>query len=113
MLLRRALWARGLRYRVDRAPLPGIRRRADIVFGPARVAVFVDGCFWHSCPQHATLPRSNRDWWKEKLAVNVERDRDTDSKLSEAGWTVLRVWEHEDMEQVADKVTQLLRPGVR
>jgi DNA mismatch endonuclease, patch repair protein len=113
MLLRRALWARGLRYRVDRAPLPGIRRRADIVFGPAKVAVFVDGCFWHSCPEHATLTKSNRDWWMEKLAANVRRDRNTDSKLSEAGWTVVRVWEHEDMEQAADKVERCVRSGVQ
>ena len=113
MKLRRALWARGLRYRVDLAPLSGTRRRADIVFGPARVAVFVDGCFWHSCPQHATLPKNNRDWWKEKLAANVARDRDTDVKLSEAGWTVVRVWEHEDMEHAADRVARCVRSVVR
>ena len=66
--LRRALCARGLRYRLDRAPIPGMRRRADIVFGPAKVAVYVDGCFWHSCPEHATVPKNNREWWIEKLA---------------------------------------------
>ena len=75
------LWRKGLRYRVDRPPLRGMRRRADIVFGPAKVAVFVDGCFWHSCPEHATIPKTNRDWWIEKLEANVRRDRDTDRQL--------------------------------
>ena len=111
MLLRRALFARGLRYRLDRAPIRGMRRRADIVFGPAKVAVYVDGCFWHSCPEHATVPKNNREWWVEKLAANVARDRDTDRQLREAGWEVVRVWEHEDMEVAADRVMQAVRPG--
>lgn len=111
MRLRRVLFARGLRYRVDRAPLRGVRRRADIVFGPAKVAVYVDGCFWHSCPEHATVPKNNREWWIEKLEANVARDRDTDRQLAEAGWQVIRVWEHEDMEAAADRVMQLVRPS--
>lgn len=85
----------GLRYRVDRRVLPGLRRRADLVFVSARVAVFVDGCFWHRCPDHGNLPKSNREWWTEKLNRNVARDRDTDLRLTEAGWHVERVWEHE------------------
>ncbi len=89
----------------------GVRRRADIVFGPAKVAVYVDGCFWHSCPEHATVPKNNREWWIEKLEANVARDRDTDRQLAEAGWQVIRVWEHEDMESAADRVMQLVRPG--
>jgi len=92
---RRLLHARGLRYRVDTAPLPGVRRRADVVFTRARVAVFVDGCFWHSCPLHATSPKANAVWWRTKLDTTVRRDRDTDTALSEAGWLVVRVWEHE------------------
>lgn len=114
MLLRRALWARGLRYRVDRAPIPGMRRRADLVFGPSRVAVYVDGCFWHSCPEHATLPKNNREWWREKLAANVRRDRDTDRQLLEAGWQVVRIWEHEVAAHAVERViTALGDAGVR
>lgn len=102
--LRRALFAMGLRYRVDRAVGPGTRRRADIVFGPARVAVFVDGCFWHSCPLHRTQPKANAAWWAEKLAGNVQRDRATDRRLGELGWLVLRVWEHEAPQDAAERV---------
>ena len=116
LALRRLLHARGLRYRVDMAPLPGLRRRADIVFTRARLAVFVDGCFWHRCPQHGTSPKSNTDWWRDKLDRNVRRDRDTDRALAEAGWQVLRVWEHEPPEtaagEIQDSWTRLKsRPG--
>ena len=94
--LRRLLHRNGLRFRVDH-PLPGMpRRRGDIVFTRARLAVFVDGCFWHSCPQHATTPATRTRWWTEKLERNVARDRDTDRRLAEQGWTYLRFWEHED-----------------
>ena len=93
--LRRELHARGLRYRVDMAPVPGLRRRADVVFTRWRLAVFLDGCFWHRCPSHGTAPKNNAEWWSAKLDGNVARDRDTDRKLSAAGWSVLRLWEHE------------------
>jgi len=97
LLLRRELHRRGLRFRVD-APIPGLpRRRADVVFTRARIAVFVDGCFWHGCPEHATHPATNAQWWAAKLTRNVERDRETDEHLRAAGWTVLRYWEHADM----------------
>ncbi|EME14427.1 very short patch repair endonuclease [Rhodococcus triatomae] len=109
LALRRELHRRGRRYRVDRAPLPGMRRRADLVFPGERVAVFVDGCFWHSCPEHATSPKNNADWWAEKLAGNVARDRDTDTRLAAAGWTVVRVWEHENPMVAADAVEAALR----
>ncbi len=102
--LRRALHARGLRFRVDRPVLRGVRRRADIVFGPAHVAVFVDGCFWHGCPVHATWPQKNADFWREKIETNRLRDRDTDRRLQEAGWKVIRIWEHEHIDQAADRV---------
>jgi len=102
--LRKALWARGFRYRVDYAPVPRLRRRADLVFVSRRVAVIVDGCFWHSCPQHGTEPKANREWWAEKLAANVSRDRDTDRALVEKGWRVVRVWEHENVEHAAERV---------
>lgn len=108
LALRRAVWRRGLRYRVDIAPIPGLRRRADMVFTRAKVAVYVDGCFWHSCPQHATIPKANREWWIEKLAANVRRDRDTDERLEAAGWTPYRVWEHDDPEQAAREIVELV-----
>ncbi|EEN86307.1 very short patch repair endonuclease [Rhodococcus sp. KB6] len=106
--LRRELHRRGLRYFVDRAPIKGVRRRADLVFPRRKVAVFVDGCFWHSCPQHATFPKNNAQWWTDKLAANVVRDRDTDARLAEQGWTVIRVWEHEDPLVAAERVQKAL-----
>jgi DNA mismatch endonuclease, patch repair protein len=106
--LRKVLHAAGFRYRVDVAPLRGVRRRADIVFPTERVAVFVDGCFWHSCPQHGTAPAANAEWWKAKLAANVVRDVDTDEKLVAAGWTVVRVWEHEAPSAAARRVARVV-----
>lgn len=110
LALRRELHRRGRRFFVDRAPLKGVRRRADLVFPRRRVAVYIDGCFWHSCPLHATQPRNNAAWWAEKLAGNVARDRDTDARLIEAGWMVVRVWEHEDPMAAADRVERALHP---
>jgi DNA mismatch endonuclease (patch repair protein) len=107
--LRRELHRIGLRFRVDRAPIPGIRRKADIVFASANVVVFVDGCFWHSCPEHGTLPKTNREWWRLKLEGNCQRDLDTDRKLQGIGWKVIRVWEHEDPIASAAVVAQIVR----
>jgi DNA mismatch endonuclease (patch repair protein) len=107
--LRRALHAAGLRYRIERPVIPGMRRRADLVFGPAKVAVFVDGCFWHMCPEHATAPKANADWWRQKLERNRERDRDTDQLLLDQGWFPVRVWEHEDMAEAALTVAEVVR----
>ena len=113
LALRRALHARGVRYRVD-FPIPRMpRRRADIVLTKARIAVFVDGCFWHSCPVHATFPAANAAWWREKLARNVERDRETDLHLIALGWVVLRYWEHADMQAAADEVYETWRRMTR
>jgi len=106
LAIRSALHRRGLRYRVHLKPLPGVRRSADIVFPKARVAVMVDGCFWHSCPDHATYPKANATWWREKLARNVERDRETDEQFSSAGWRVVRVWEHEAISDAVRRVEQ-------
>lgn len=105
--VRRLLHARGLRYRVDRAPIPELRRRADIVFVRARVAVYIDGCFWHGCPEHGR-PRTtaNPAYWSEKLQRNRARDADTDARLVAVGWTVIRAWEHEDPGTVADAITE-------
>jgi DNA mismatch endonuclease, patch repair protein len=108
MALRRELHRRGHRFRVARRPVAELRSTADIVFGPARVAVYVDGCFWHSCPEHATQPVSNGAWWAEKLARNRERDKQTDEALAQAGWTVVRVWEHERCDEAADRVAAAL-----
>lgn len=110
MRLRRELHSRGLRYRVNVPVLPdGRRRRADIVFTRARVVVFVDGCFWHACPEHGTLPKTNREWWRSKLDRNAERDRDTDRRLRDASWTVLRFWEHENVVNAADIIEIAVR----
>lgn len=113
MALRRRLHARGYRYLVDRAPLSGMRRRADLVFPRVSVAVFVDGCFWHRCPQHATCPASNAAWWEAKLDANVARDRDTDRRLADAGWEVVRVWEHENADVAADRVAAIVTAARR
>lgn len=80
-----------------------------MVFRSARVAVYVDGCFWHRCPEHATSPRANSEWWADKLAANVRRDRDTDARLTEAGWLVIRVWEHEDATEAAARIEEAVR----
>jgi DNA mismatch endonuclease (patch repair protein) len=106
--LRSELHRRGLRYRVDFAPLKGVRRRADVVFPGRRVAVFVDGCFWHVCPEHSSWPKNNAGWWREKLQENQRRDRDTDRKLQDAGWITVRVWEHEDPVEAAERIVRVL-----
>jgi DNA mismatch endonuclease, patch repair protein len=114
LALRRALHGRSLRFVVDR-PVPGgnRRRRVDILLRGARIAVFVDGCFWHSCDDHAHLPKSNAAWWIAKLEGNVLRDRRADARLETLGWAVLRVWEHEDPVEAADRVEALVRARSR
>jgi DNA mismatch endonuclease, patch repair protein len=108
--IRKLLHAAGLRYRVDVAPLPGLRRRADVAFGTARVALFVDGCFWHGCPEHGSRrTTANTDYWSAKVERNQARDRDTDERLRAAGWLPLRVWEHEEPEAVAATVIEAVR----
>lgn len=101
-----------MRYRVDRSPIPGMRSRADVVFARATVAVFVDGCFWHVCPEHGTLPRNNSTWWRSKLEANKARDERIDLELRAAGWAPVRVWEHEDMAVAADAIAALVRSRV-
>ncbi len=103
----------GLRYRIHRRPLPQLRRQADIVFTRARVAVFVDGCFWHGCPDHGTSPKVNGEWWAAKLEVNRKRDLDTNAQLAEAGWTTVRVWEHEEATAAAQGVSEAVARGLR
>jgi DNA mismatch endonuclease (patch repair protein) len=107
--LRRLLYAAGVRYRVDVSPMSGMRSRADLVIRRAKVAVFVDGCFWHGCPTHGTWPKANAAWWKAKIEANRDRDRRVDDQLQAAGWTVLRFWEHEPVEEVGERVLATLR----
>lgn len=108
MRLRRALHALGYRYRVD-LPIQGmVRRRADLTFSRARVAVFVDGCFWHGCPRHGAQPDRNQAWWAAKLRRNFERDRETDEYLRGIGWIPVRIWEHEPLDSALAKVTSAL-----
>jgi len=110
LAVRTRLHRMGLRYRVHAAPLPSLRRRADIVFGPARVAVFVDGCFWHGCPEHGRRRHDVNGWyWPDKIARNRARDADTDEQLRAAGWAVVRAWEHEEADAVAARVAALVR----
>ncbi len=108
LALRRAVHALGLRYRVSIRPLPTIRRTADLVFSRAKVAVFLDGCFWHGCSEHHTKSVTNAAYWADKVERNRARDADTDLLLAAAGWSVIRVWEHEDPEAAAKRVAQLV-----
>ena len=112
LALRSELHRRGNRFRKAMAPVKGVRCRADIVFGRARVAVFVDGCFWHRCPEHGTSPRTNSEYWQVKLDRNVARDRRNDDALAASGWAVVRVWEHEDVLDAANRVEAILRSRV-
>ena len=109
LALRKALDAYGLSYEVDVPPLPDLRRRADILFRREKVAIFVDGCFWHGCPLHGTQAKANAQFWAEKIEQNKERDHDTNRRLEAAGWTVIRIWEHEDPLEAAKKVWACLQ----
>lgn len=111
MAVRRAVHGLGLRYLVDARPLPELNRRADLVFRGARVAVFVDGCYWHGCPAHGTRARTNAEYWGAKIQRNRARDRDTDARLVAEGWTVIRVWEHEDAHEAAERIATTLAKG--
>lgn len=109
LAVRRSLHAAGLRYRVSYG-VPGLARcTIDIAFTRAKVAVFIDGCFWHSCPEHATVPQANQDWWRAKLAANRERDTRVTAHLVTLGWVVLRVWEHEDPQVARLRVVSQLQ----
>ena len=107
LALRRELHRRGLRYLLDRPVVPGTRRRVDIVFPKTRIAVFVDGCFWHGCPEHGKRTHHINGWyWPMKIAGNQERDADTNARLRAADWLVIRVWEHDNPSEVADLISQ-------
>lgn len=106
LAVRRELHRRGLRFRLHPATLPG---RPDVVLTRARLAIFIDGCFWHCCPQHGVMPRNNRDWWQTKLHRNVERDREKDVALAALGWRTMHFWEHERPHDVADVIERTWR----
>lgn len=109
LAVRSAVHALGLRYRLHQRPLPHFRRRADLVFRRAKVAVFVDGCFWHGCPKHGSKPKTHSKWWREKIRKNRERDAETNVKLKKAGWVVIRIWEHESSRKAAGKIERAVR----
>ena len=106
--VRSALHQMGLRYRIHRRLIPRSSRTADIVFVRAKVAVFLDGCFWHGCPLHGTSPKTNTEWWREKIAANQARDSDTVRKLEENGWSVVRIWEHVPVEDAVALIANTL-----
>ncbi len=110
LAVRSALHRRGLRFRVHIRPAPGCRAEADISFRRQRIAVLIDGCFWHGCPLHATRPKRNEAWWAGKLDANIQRDRRTDAAFDAAGWRVLRFWEHQSVEEITGGILASVRP---
>lgn len=106
--LRQEMHRIGLRYRIDYEVLRKPRRVADVAFPGRKIAVFVDGCFWHGCPEHATWPKQNAKFWREKIEANRRRDADTNDRLQSLGWTVLRFWSHESPTEAARTVAQMV-----
>ena len=111
LAVRQELHRRGIRFRVDVKPEQNLRMRGDLVWKGRKLVVMIDGCYWHGCPEHATSPKNNAAWWRQKLDANIERDRRSDAELQARGWRVLRFWEHEDPTCVADVIEEALRPG--
>lgn len=109
--LRSTLFKMGLRYRVNARPVKEFNRSADIVFRSAKVAVFVDGCFWHGCPVHGTQAKANAEFWRKKIERNKERDVETNQLLRKAGWKVVRVWEHENPDKASRKINKVINQG--
>lgn len=104
LAIRKALHAKGLRYRVNMRPVPDLRRTADVVFTRARLAIFIDGCFWHACSAHYVEPKANVDYWRPKINRNRDRDLETTQRMQDAGWVVMRFWEHEETETVVHEI---------
>jgi len=113
LAVRRLLHSMGLRYRVNKRPIPTLRRTADILFTRAKLAVFIDGCYWHGCPEDYTAPKANASFWKEKVERNRERDAETNAVLAEHGWKVMRFWTHESPDSVATEIAAALESGPR
>ncbi|NMC86599.1 MAG: very short patch repair endonuclease [Anaerolineaceae bacterium] len=105
--IRSLLFKKGFRYRIDCRPIEELNRRADILFKSAKIAIFIDGCFWHGCPIHGSQAKSNAAFWMEKIKHNQERDLDTNMKLAQAGWTVIRIWEHEEPEKAVERIIEI------
>lgn len=108
MTIRRSLHARGHRYRVDHSPVSSVRSRPDIVFTGKKLAIYIDGCFWHGCPEHATWPKKNSEFWREKIERNRQRDRRAAAELRAAGWEVMRIWEHVPVEVAVERIERAL-----
>jgi DNA mismatch endonuclease (patch repair protein) len=109
LAVRSALHRHGFRFRIHLKLLKGLQRTADIAFPSFKIAIFLDGCFWHGCPIHGTWPKNNAKWWRDKILANRERDHDTDRKLKANGWSVVRIWEHEDADVVVKRLVHLLK----
>jgi len=109
LAVRSIVHRRGFRYRVSARPLPEVRRSADLLFAKAKVAVFVDGCYWHGCPEHYVPSLTNKDYWADKISRNRIRDIDTNSRLEAEGWLAIRIWSHMDPEEAADVICQALK----
>jgi DNA mismatch endonuclease (patch repair protein) len=109
LAIRQHLFRLGIRYRIDCRPVPDIPRKADIVIRRAKVALFIDGCFWHKCPQHWKPPKRHAAWWTDKVETTARRDRETSKMLQQSGWLVIRAWEHESAELVASRVVQAVQ----
>lgn len=107
LAVRRLVHAMGLRYRVNSRPLTGLRRTADLVFPRRRITVFIDGCYWHGCPQHYRVSKTNTDYWGPKIDQNRVRDEETNTALNDAGWIVLRFWEHEPPDSVSERIAHV------
>lgn len=105
LAVRRLLHARGFRYRINYRPEKDLRRTADIVFTRAKVAVFIDGCYWHGCPEHYIAPTTNGRFWSEKIETNRARDAETTRVLQDRGWAVLRHWEHENTKDIVQSIS--------
>jgi DNA mismatch endonuclease (patch repair protein) len=106
--LRTALEEIGIHFEVDVKPIENLQRRADILVREDKIAVFVDGCFWHGCPIHGTQAKANAEFWADKIKRNKERDADTNRRLEADGWTVIRIWEHDDYIEAAKKIAQMI-----
>ena len=106
---RRQLHALGIRFRVGVKVEPALRRTADVAIKSLRLAIFIDGCFWHGCPEHWSCPQTNEEFWSSKIAKNIRRDRETDQILRDKGWTVMRFWEHEEAGGAAQKTREWIR----
>lgn len=108
LAIRSVLTQKGLSFQIDEKPIDNLNRKADIIFRPVKVAVFVDGCFWHGCPIHGTKAKANAEFWASKIKQNQERDLDTTRRLEASGWKVIRVWEHENPEEVSQKIYDIV-----